>query len=129
MVCSSTLRANAVTHATKRRYPSRVKAQTKGRSSACQIDQRSVASVMGASPNGAGCEGDHPAGSARQMPRTTGYRGLSRWPEVIAHSPCRSDLSRWPEVIAHSPCRSDLVFRPFFGVQPESLCEDFWPPT
>src|SRR5512142_2664821 len=76
MVCSSTLRANAVTHSTKRRYPSRVKAQTKGRSSACQIDQRSVASVMGASPNGAGWEGDHPAGSARQMPRTTGYRGL-----------------------------------------------------
>jgi hypothetical protein len=22
-----------------------------------------------------------------------------------------------------------LVFRPFFSIQPESLCEDFWPPT
>src|SRR5512135_3733842 len=30
-------------------------------------------------------------------------------------------LSRWPEVIAHSPCRSDLVFRPF-SVYSLSLC-------
>ena len=29
MVCSSTLRARAVTHSTKRRYPGRVKAQAK----------------------------------------------------------------------------------------------------
>src|SRR5512135_1050039 len=54
-----------------------------------------------------------------------------KWPSEVApkQNGEKWRLSRWPEVIAHSPCRSDLVFRPFFGVQPESLCEDFWPPT
>src|SRR4051812_19623838 len=47
MVCSSTLRARAVTHSAKRRYPGRVKAQAKGRSSACQAVQTSVACRMG----------------------------------------------------------------------------------
>src|SRR5512144_1030145 len=78
MVCSSTLRARAVTHSTKRRNPDRVKAQWKGQSSACQMDQRSVASVIGTSPSGARWESDHPAGSARPMPCSIGYRGSVR---------------------------------------------------
>ena len=47
MVCSSTFRARAVTHSAKRRCPGRVKAQAKDCRSDCQIDQRSVACVMG----------------------------------------------------------------------------------
>jgi hypothetical protein len=47
MVCSSTFNAKAVTHSAKRRWPGRVKAQAKDRSSDCQMDQRSVACVTG----------------------------------------------------------------------------------
>src|ERR1700740_1935501 len=47
MVCSSTLSASAVTHSTKRRWPGRVKAPAKGRSSACQRCQSIVACRMG----------------------------------------------------------------------------------
>src|SRR4051812_9665422 len=46
-VCSSTLRAMAVIHSKKRRCPGRVKAEAKGRSKSCQIDQSKVACVMG----------------------------------------------------------------------------------
>jgi hypothetical protein len=47
MVCSSTFSAMAVIQAKKRRCPGRVKAESKGRSRACQIDQSKVACVMG----------------------------------------------------------------------------------
>src|SRR3954465_8308046 len=46
-VCSSTLRAMAVIHSKKRRCPGRGKAEAKGRSKSCQIDQSKVACVMG----------------------------------------------------------------------------------
>src|SRR5512135_2584052 len=75
MVCSSTLRARAVTHSTKRRYPCRVKAQAKARSSACQSDQRSVACVMGHLLLRCQMGSDHPTGSAQEIPHSIGYRG------------------------------------------------------
>src|SRR4029453_19383854 len=74
MVCSSTFNARAVIHSTKRRNPGRGKAPGKGGSSACQMDQRSVASVIGTSPSGAVWESNHPAGSARPMSRSRGDR-------------------------------------------------------
>jgi len=77
MVCSSGLIARAVTHSAKRRNPNRVKAQAKGFSSACQIDQRSVAcdASWGLSCCGAGGEENHPAGTARETPRSIRDRG------------------------------------------------------
>src|SRR5512143_3509755 len=74
-VCSSTFKARAVIHSTKRRYPGRVKMQAKGWSSRCHADQRDVACGMGHLLLRCRGDGDHPAGSAQEMPRSRGGRG------------------------------------------------------
>src|SRR5512143_1352860 len=67
-VGSSTFSARAVIHSAKRQWPARVKAQAKGLSKPCQIDQSRVTSVLGASPYGPGWGGCYPSRSARTMP-------------------------------------------------------------
>jgi hypothetical protein len=116
MVCSSTLRASAVTHSTKRRWLGRVKAEPKGWSNRCQSDQMRVACRMGHLRLRCLVGFDHLAGSAREMPHSRDTKvQMSCW--IFQGNYCLKRASDLQRNCSGSPDRTGHRLNPAYGVR------------